>query len=492
MDSHHKVLIIGAGPAGLAAAAELAKAREDFVIAEKNDCVGGLAKTYVIRENGLEFRTDNGPHRFFSKNRYLYGFIEGILGEQWIPVNRQTRQFIDGKFFDYPLNAFQVVRNVGLAKVFEVTAGYAFALLQYRILKKPVRSFYDYALASFGRPLAELNILGYTEKIWGISTKDLHPDWARQRIKGLNVGKLLVDSAKKLITGRHGSNVKTLVDTFYYPDRGAGCTYEAIREKLERDGYEVLLNSFPTAVHHDGQRVTSVTMDVQGASVTVFPEYLIESVHLTDFVKLLRPEPPAEVLEAASRLRYRSQVYLFITLDRERITGDQWIYFPDPSIPFARISEMKNFSPMMSPPGKTSLFVEFFCDEGDPIYSMTNDNLFEHAMPHFERLGFFQRSEVRNHYLFRGGKDYPIYDLRYPENLKPVQAYLDRFENLYYIGRPGRFKYTNQDHSLEMGILAARSIIDHRWYNFEEVGAETEYFEKGNLSLQPSTESSSS
>ncbi len=492
MNSRHKVLIIGAGPAGLAAAAELAKAKEDLVVAEKNNCVGGLAKTYIIREDGLEFRTDNGPHRFFSKNKYLYSLMEDVLGEQWIPVRRQTRQFIGGKFFDYPLNAFQVVGNVGLARVFVLAAGYGFAFFRYSLLKKPVRNFYDYALASFGRPLAEFNILGYTEKIWGISTKKLHPDWAKQRVKGLNVGALLLDSVKKLVTGRHGANVKTLVDTFYYPDLGAGLTYEAIRQKLEKTGYEVLLNTYPTAVQHDGRRITSVTLNVQGSPTTVSPEYLVESVHITDFVKLLRPEPPQEVLKAASRLKYRSQVYLFLTLDREKITDDQWIYFPDPAIPFARFSEMKNFSPKMTPPGKTSLFVEFFCDEGDPVYSMNKDELFEHAMPHFERLGFFSRKEVRNHYLFRGGKDYPIYDLDYPENLKPVRDYLDRFENLYYVGRPGRFKYTNQDHSLEMGILAARSIIEGRPYNFDEVGAETEYFEKGNLAFQPAPEAANS
>lgn len=492
MDSHHKVLIIGAGPAGLAAATELAREKEDFLVVEKNGCVGGLSKTYVIDEDGLEFRTDNGPHRFFSKNQYLYSFIGEVLGERWIPVKRQTRQFIDGKFFDYPLNAFQILKNVGLARVIELTAGYASAAFRYNLLKKPIKTFYDYAIASFGRPLAEFNILGYTEKIWGISTRELHPDWARQRVKGLNVGALLLDTAKKLIAGRHGKDVKTLIDTFYYPDLGAGTTYEMIREKLEKSGYEVRLNSFPVAVNHDGRHITSVTVKGGGSLFDVHPEYLVESVHITDFVKLLRPEPPAEVLQAAARLRYRSQVYLFITLDREKITDDQWIYFPDPAIPFARISEMRNFSPKMSPSGKTSLFVEFFCDEGDPVYSMTDDQLFEHAMPHFERLGFLKRGEVRKHYTFRGGKDYPIYDLNYPDNLKRARDYLDGFENLYYIGRPGRFKYTNQDHSLEMGILAARSIIDNRRYNFEEVGAETEYFEKGNLLLQPRPEPSGS
>ncbi len=200
-------------------------------------------------------------------------------------------------------------------------------------------------------------------------------------------------------------------------------------------------------------------------------------------MKLLSPLAPDEVTESLNKLRHRSQVYLFITIDKDSITNDQWIYFPEREIPFGRVSEMKNFSKKMSPEGKTSLFVEFFCFEGDNIWNMDKDKLFELAMMHFEKLGFFTRKEVRNYYLIKLKNVYPIYDLSYHENLKTVKEYLEKFENLYFIGRPGRFKYNNQDHSLEMGILAAKSIIDGKRYDIENIGSEAEYYEKGELKV---------
>ena len=191
------------------------------------------------------------------------------------------------------------------------------------------------------------------------------------------------------------------------------------------------------------------------------------------------PPPPREVLDAAAKLRYRHQVHVFVTLDKEHVTLDQWIYFPKPELPFDRWSEMKNFSAKMSPAGKTSLFVEFFCFENDPKWKMNAEELLELILPHVEKAGFFTRKDVRHAYKFQGGKDYPIYDLAYKENLTKVKHWLDGFSNLYYIGRPGRFKYTNQDHSLEMGMLAAWSVIEGKRRDIEAVGSEVEYFEKG-------------
>jgi len=242
-----------------------------------------------------------------------------------------------------------------------------------------------------------------------------------------------------------------------------------------------MMTSYPTKIYYQDSKIKSLDLQTPSGLRNLPVDFLIESIHIVDFIKLLDPLPPVEIVKAADNLHYRHQVHLFITLNRERISRNQWIYFPEKDIPFARISEMKNFSDRMSPPGKTSLFVEFFCHPTDEIYNYDKDKLFELALPYFEKYGFFSRAEVRNYYLIKGGKDYPIYDLTYLDNLKIVKDYLDKFENLYYIGRPGRFKYTNQDHSLEMGIMAAKSILDGRKIDIEDVGAEKEYFEKGSV-----------
>ncbi len=455
---------------------ELSRAQRAFAVVERADAVGGLSRTRVIREGDLEFRTDTGPHRFFSKNPYLYAFIGDLLAERWIAVRRQTRQYIDGQFFDYPVNAGQVLRNLGVGVVVRVLWDYAVARVRYGVLGCPVANFKDFAYANFGRTLAEFNILNYTEKVWGVPSDRLHKDWAGQRISGLNIASVAWNLVRRAVAPRGAGGPKSLVDEFYYPDIGTGLIYETIRAQIEAAGHPVHLECSPTSIQHEGGEIRSVTLS-DGREIEV--DHLIESVHITDFVALMHPPPPPEVSAALAGLRYRHQVYLFITLDRESVTTDQWIYFPKPEVPFDRWSEMRNFSARMSPTGKTSLFIEFFCFPDEPKWSMSAEELFALVLPVAEAGGFFAAAEVRNIYKFTGGKDYPLYDLEYRERLDVVQAWLDGFSNLSNIGRPGRFKYTNQDHSLEMGMLAAWSVIDGKRRDIGAVGSEGEYFEQG-------------
>ncbi|MEK7606205.1 MAG: FAD-dependent oxidoreductase [Patescibacteria group bacterium] len=474
-----KVLIVGAGPAGLACARELSKAGVPFILLEKESSVGGLARTYTFEEDGLVFRTDNGPHRFFSKNKYLYEFIEELLQEKWITVRRQTRQLIDGKFYDYPINLMQALRNIGFLNAVLMGIDYAYAQIHYKLLKKPIVSFEDYVVANFGKRLGRFNMINYTEKIWGIPATTIHPDWAGQRIKGLDFGSVIKNALQRIFKRSRNEGPKTLIESFYYPQFGTGLIYETITNDLKERGYEVICDAKVRSVVHNKHTIEKVIVEKDGEEFAIECETLIESIPLPAFTRLFSPSVPQEIEMAARELRHRSQVYLFITLDKPSITLDQWIYFPTERVPFARVSEMKNFSADMSPHDKTSLFVEFFCFKDDAVWNMSQDELFELAIPHFEELGFFTRSEVRRHYHIKKEDIYPIYDLEYKKYLSVVKDYLDRFENLYYIGRPGRFKYNNQDHSLEMGILAAKSIIDNTRYDIESVGEEKEYFEKG-------------
>jgi protoporphyrinogen oxidase len=476
-----ETLIIGAGPAGLACAMELSKAGKDFIVVEKDSVVGGLAKTYEFREGDLVFRTDNGPHRFFSKNPYLYEFIEDLIDEQWIEVRRQTRQFIGGKFYDYPVNAMQALKNLGPLKAVQILFDYGIAKLKYGVLKKPIRNFADYVYANFGKTLGEFGMINYTEKIWGIPATDIHADWAGQRIKGLSLTSLAKDMLVRLFGGTSKGKPKTLVDAFYYPDTGTGLIYETIRKRLEEKGYAVLVSTEPVKIVHENGEVKEVVLKGPDGEVSVTCKTLVESVPLPKFIELLSPTPPQEVLDAKNRLRYRSQVYLFLTLDKESVTPDQWIYFPDKDNPIGRMSEMRNFSAKMSPPGKTSLFIEFFCFDGDETWNMTKDGLVAHALPYLTEMGFVKKEEIRNAYLIKQKDVYPLYDVAYHSYLDAVKAYLDGFSNLLYIGRPGRFRYNNQDHSLEMGMLAAKSVVEGKRYDIEKVGDEAEYYESGKL-----------
>ena len=473
----NEILILGAGPAGMACAMELTNAGKKSIIIEKEGRVGGLASTLTFNSKGHEFRTDIGPHRFFSKNPYLYQFIENLIKENWIEVPRQTRQFIDGKFYDYPIKPLQAFRNIGLKKSLLIMQSYLESLLAYRILGRKIESFEDYILANFGRKLGEFNMLNYTEKIWGTSCKNLHPDWAKQRIKGLNLINAITNALKK----NKSSSPKTLVDSFYYPQYGTGLIYETIAEKIKQKKSKIINNSFPEKIYHSKGKITKVKIKNGKKTTNYSPKWLVSTIPLTEFMNLMSPSPPIEVMSAVKKLKWRSQTYLFITLDKKSITKDNWIYFPNKDIPFGRIAEMKNFSKDMSPKDKTSLFVEFFVTEGDKVWNMSKEELFELAMPYFEKLGFFKRNEVMDYFLIKKKNVYPVYDKDYKENLNIIQKYLDGFKNLQYIGRPGRFRYNNQDHSLEMGILAAKGINNEKKYNMDEVGNEEEYFEKGDI-----------
>ena len=454
---------------------ELSRKGKTCSVIERDHQVGGLAQTLKIQEGNDVFLTDIGPHRFFSKNQYLYDFIEDLLQEEWRCVPRLTRQFVDGKYYNYPVNFSQVVRNLGLLRSAKIGIDYFLARLRYDVFKKPLLTFEDYVVANFGRALAEFSMINYSEKIWGIPCADIHPDWAKQRISGLNLWSVLKNAIG--LGGKKGP--KSLVDEFYYPQFGTGRIYEEIAKHLVASGTQITTNSEPTAVRHDGKRVLEVDIKTANGIETIKPQHLVESVPLTAFLELLDPQPPAEVMQAANNLRWRNQVYLFLTLNKEQVTKDNWIYFPQKDIPFGRTSEMKNFSKDMCPEGTTSFFIEFFAFEGDEIWTMPKEQLLELVMPYFEKWGFFTRDEIRQSYLMKRSHVYPVYDTSYKANVEKIRDYLDSIENLIYIGRPGRFRYTNQDHSLEMGIIASRMILEGRRYDMDTVGAENEYFEKG-------------
>ena len=476
MKKEKRIYILGGGPAGMAAAMELSKQDIKSEIIEKSSKIGGLSKTLEFKEGEDIFRTDIGPHRFFSKNQYLYDFIEDLLAEKWITVNRQTRQLIAGNFYDYPIKAWQALKNIGLLNSILIVLSYIKAVIVYKVFKKKIVSFDDYIVSNFGRKLGEFNMLNYTEKIWGINCRKIHPDWAKQRIKGLN----LLSALREAIFNKNKKNSpKTLIDQFYYPQFGTGLIYETIAKEIKNRGSVISTNSEPSRIIIKNNNISEIEIKTKEGKRIVYPDKVISSIPITSFIKKLSPSPPSEVFQAAANLKWRSQVYLFITLNKKRVTDDNWIYFPDKEIPFARIAEMKNFSQDMSPADKTSLFVEFFVTDQDEIWKKEKREIMDLAMEHFRKLNLFSESEIRHFYVFKKKYVYPVYDLNYHRNLEIIKNYLDKIENLIYIGRPGRFKYTNQDHSLEMGILAALSIIENKKQNFDDIGEENEYFESG-------------
>lgn len=472
-------IILGAGPAGLSAGYEFVKNNKSCMIVEKDTCVGGISKTLRFGD----FLTDVGPHRFFSKNPLLYQMIEELLHDDWIPVPRLTRQYIEGKYYDYPVKAIQAVMNAGIKKAFQMVIDFAIAILRKTFVKPTVNTFEEWVVLNFGRNLAEFNLINYTEKIWGISTRYISASWAEQRIKGVSIFEMLKQDLFKF--NKQGrTKVKSLIDTFYYPLYGIGEIYEAMAKKITEQNNPILFESYAQSIQHNANGITKVIIDSKkDGSKELICDNLISSIPITELVQILDPPAPPEVIKAAKELRYRDQRYVFLMLNREKCTDDTWIYFPTTDIPFGRMMEPKNWTEKMSPPGKTSLFVEYFCFEGDKIWNMDEQKLIHITVKYLEALKFLKKEEVMDAKVINLKKAYPVWDLVYKKKLDLIKKYLSQFSNLYIVGRNGRFHYNNQDHSIETGILASRSIIESKKYDLEVVGMENEYFEKGALNI---------
>ncbi len=462
-----EIIVLGAGPAGISAAFELSKTGKNALVIEKNKEIGGLARTFFHKE----FVTDVGPHRFYSKNKKLYELIEGLLGKKWIKVNRMTRFYIKGKYFSYPVNLKNALSNAGLIEAVRMAFDYAKERTKKVFVKKEAVSFEEHIVSEFGRSLAELNMLNYTEKIWGTPCSQISSDWATQRIKGLSITEVLKKSLGKTNTGP-----KTMVEQFYYPEEGNYLIYEKMKEKAKNA--EIKTNSFPEKIFHKNNQIEKVLIQTKKGNQLIEVQELISSIPLTEFISLLEPKPPKEVLNAAKKLRFRSHASLFITLNKKKVFDDQWIYFPDKEIPFGRIMEPKNFSSKLSPKNKTSLLLEFFCWENDKIWKSDPKKLFELSFPFLQKLNFVKKEEVIDFFVHKEKYAYPVYDLEYKKPLEKIMNYLNQFENLQLIGRAGRFQYNNQDHAIESGLNAARNLIEEKKFSLE-TGKEQEYLEKG-------------
>jgi UDP-galactopyranose mutase len=462
-DKKYHVLILGAGVAGLSAAASLHRRNKDYVIIEKNNYVGGLAVTYSVREGDMEFRSDNGPHLFFYGRGDVGKFIESIIPkESVIKLKLIERIAIDGKLVDFPVIPKQLLKTFGYVFVLSALADYVKAIVKYQILKRPIANFYNYVEANLGASLARTTTINYLEKIFGIPADEIHVDLATQRFSFLSLSKFLKEFVKNFIKMRSfGTNITTSTVNAIYPKMGIGAFSENIINEIESSSNRIFLNSFLTKIKHEKNHFTSATVSIDRSAREFEMDYVIESIPVGEFIKIMDPSPPSFILEAAANLPYRNQIYLFITFDLTRISNFHSTYFADREIPFSRVTEMKNFDLNMCPPNKTSLLVEFFCNKNDRIDRCTKEELYNLAFPYLKKYFEVDKKDIRNYYWFKLEKAYPIYNLAYKKNIEIVTNYLNKFDNLYYIGRTGRFEYISQPRSIEMGLDVAEKIINH-------------------------------
>jgi protoporphyrinogen oxidase len=394
-------------------------------------------------------------------------------------VERLTRILYRGKFFDYPIKASNALLNLGPFEAARCMLSYARARV--RPVEDPT-SFEDWVSNQFGHRLFEIFFKTYTEKVWGISTKELSADWAGQRIRGLNLMEVIRNALLPAqLRGGERAIVKTLVDSFRYPRRGAGQMWEKVAELLSAAGHPVRLGEEVVAVRHAGGRVLSVVVrDRRGGTMDVLASEVISTMPIRELIAKLQPAAPSVVRAAADALGYRDFITVDVVVDRADVFPDQWIYVHDPGVKVGRISNFKNFSSaMVADSGLSGLGLEYFCFETDGMWTWSDAELLDLARRELTALGICRADEVKAGMVYRQPKTYPVYDATYQDHLAVIREWVSRaLPNLWMVGRNGMHHYNNQDHSMMTGILVARNIATGTTYDPWLVNTDAEYHEE--------------
>jgi protoporphyrinogen oxidase/putative flippase GtrA len=466
----HPIYILGAGPAGLAAAYTLAQQGQSVVVVEREARVGGLAKSIAYQG----FILDYGPHRFYTKLAPVLKLWDEVLGNEQVTVNRLTRIYYGRKYFNYPLKAAEALSALGIVETLRILSSY----LQSRLFPNHhPQNFSEWVTARFGSRLFEIFFEAYTEKLWGIPCAEISADWAAQRIKGLS----LLKAIRNAVLGNDGK-VKTLIDQFQFPRLGSGQLYDKISDYLQDQKQSVLLNTEVVRLHHQGQQITDITLRhrATGEESTVSCGGVISSVPINQLLgQMISPPPQSSTLDAAASLKFRNTILVYLIVEGSQLFPDNWLYINEPSVQVGRVTNFANWSPGMLPnQQQTPLCCEYWCNFGDPMWDQPEAELLRLAEQELRSIGLLRHEPIAGGFISRLPRTYPVYTGNYQAALAEIQAYLQPFQNLQLVGRYGAFKYNNQDHSLLMGIMAAENVLTPGKHNLWAVNSDSEYVEE--------------
>ncbi|HSR00614.1 MAG TPA: NAD(P)/FAD-dependent oxidoreductase [Sphingomicrobium sp.] len=466
-----RVIIIGAGPAGLTAAYELDRlgACHKSIILEESDKIGGIART----ENYKGFRFDIGGHRFFTKVSEVDALWHEVCGSEFLLRPRMSRILYRNKFYDYPLKPLNALRNIGVYETVRIALSYA----KWRVRPHRVEeTFEHWVMNRFGGRLFQHFFRTYTEKVWGIPCGEIRADWAQQRIKNLSLKKAVSNAFT------HKGDSPSLIERFHYPRLGPGMMWEMFRDRIVERGHEVRMNSQVVKILRKGSRIEALAVqDRTGRSLehsTVAGSEFISSMPLRDLVRYMDPPAPEKVREAAEKLKYRDFLIVALILDHPEPFADNWIYVHSPGQQVGRIQNFRAWSPDLVPDdGKSSIGMEYFCNVDSELWTMSDARLIELAKRELAELGLAPASSVIDGTVIRQPKAYPVYDSEYGEALEVIKGWLGQFENLQVVGRNGMHRYNNQDHSMLTAMLAARNVVGEN-HDLWNVNVERSYHEE--------------
>ena len=475
------VAIIGAGPAGLTAGYLLTKAGKTVAIIEKDETyVGGISRT--VQHEGYRF--DIGGHRFFSKSQAVVDLWNEILPDDFIQRPRMSRIYYEGKFYSYPLRAFEALWNLGICRSAACMASYAWSKV---FPVREVRSFEDWTSNQFGKRLYSIFFKTYTEKVWGMPCNEMSADWAAQRIKGLSLWGAVTDGLKRSLglnrRPNDGQAVKTLLETFRYPRQGPGMMWDAARDRIVASGNgTVIMGHGLEQLAADGQGGWRMTASAaNGDKVVVKAAHAISSAPMRELAARLHPLPDTTL--NAANLRYRDFLTVALMVEGEDLFPDNWIYIHDSKVKVGRVQNFRSWSPEMVPDESMACVgLEYFCFEGDGLWSMADEDLVALATREMQILGLLDPAKVKGGAVVRQEKAYPVYDETYAANVAAMRFELEhKHPSLHLVGRNGMHRYNNQDHAMMTAMLTVENIIaGRRVFDTWCVNEDAEYHEAGN------------
>jgi protoporphyrinogen oxidase len=488
MSDHAKAIIVGAGPAGLTAAYELAKAGQSVVVLESDpEYVGGISRTVNYRG----YRFDIGGHRFFSKSQEVEELWTEILGADMLQRPRSSKIYYGGQFYSYPLKPFEALGKLGFVE--SAYCVLSFTAARVHPTRNP-RSFEEWVVNQFGERLFQIFFKTYTEKVWGMSCSEISADWAAQRIKGLSLSSAIRNAILPQREKKDRSQVvKTLIDTFRYPRLGPGMMWETCAAKVRAMGGEVRLGRSVTGCRFD-ESARSWTVTARAATGRTEEhrgEHVISSMPVRQLVAGIEPRLPEPALHSGESLHYRDFLTVGLILRERHRFSDNWIYIHDPNVKVGRVQNYKSWSPDMVPdPNYCCYGMEYFCFEGDGLWTARDEDLIELAKRELEQVQLAVASDVVDGCVIRQPKAYPVYDDDYKQHVEVIrQALATHCPNLHLVGRNGMHKYNNQDHAMMTAMLTARNILaGEQKYDVWAVNEDGEYHEAGAAGEKSATE----
>ena len=514
MSNKKHAVIIGAGPAGLTAAYELLSRSEEYevTVLESSTYMGGISRTVNYKGNLM----DIGGHRFFSKSDrvmqwwlsmmplekgashahiHYHGKETEVAGKEADPEktqlvmllrNRLSRIYFLGKFFSYPVSLnLQTLRNLGLVRVFKIVFSYAAIRL---FPRKPEVTLEDFIINRFGKELYLTFFKDYTEKVWGFKCHEIAKDWGAQRVKGLSVSKAMAHAFKQILGRKKPVNIgqkdteTSLIEKFLYPKLGPGQMWERVAEKVQEMGGSILVEHTVMKLDGSPQGIDAVwAKNASGEVVEFKADLVFSTMPVKDLFEAFSFETDEKVKSIATALPYRDFITVGLLCKKLKpgMLQDNWIYIQERGVNIGRLQIFNNWSLYLVADAQTVwLGLEYFCNEGDALWSLSDADFKAMAVHEMETIGLLDASDVLDSTLIRMPKTYPAYTGSYSE-FSQVIAYVNRMENLYLIGRNGMHKYNNSDHSMLTAMTAVDNILagisskDNLW----QINTEEEYHE---------------